>query len=104
MSKAVLHATQLASSLILIARYWNFPEFLSFLSIVFIVTVTLILVFKKEKDNEDYVVQERAESNLTITGTYVLLWKILKIRSMQLVGLFLLTRLVSHALNSFWPT
>lgn len=61
---------------------------------MFIVTVVLILIFKKENDNLDPKRVDQ-ESTLNITQTYALLWKIMKIRPIQMLIIFLLTRLVS---------
>ena len=79
-----------------------FADFIFYWALAFFVTTTVLLICKKEDNSELRGVCD--ERRLGIGETYLHLWKILKIRSMQLVGLFLLTRLVSRALNSFRPT
>ena len=77
----------------------NFPlQFLLFWSVVFAVSTTLVLFFKREK-------KESAEvdaKHMNVISSYRSLWKILRLRNVQILALFLLTvriGMAAHALN-----
>ena len=65
-----------------------FVGFMQFFGVVFIITTTLVLVFKKEHDVSTH---ECLEDSLTLTQTYKLVWKILKLKSVQQLSILLLT-------------
>lgn len=68
--------------------------------IVFIVSTTLVLFFKKEKDDQNTSESEKQplnkkdislEENLTVSQTYKLMWKILWLGPIQKMILILMT-------------
>jgi MFS transporter, PAT family, solute carrier family 33 (acetyl-CoA transportor), member 1 len=66
--------------------------------ILFILITTLIAIFKKEKDNrleDDHV-------KLNIVQNYSLLWDILKLPSIQLLAISLLTAKVIPFYNAYF--
>lgn len=64
--------------------------FLWFWGLVFLVTTTLVAIFKTEQDQATKN-QEEKEENLNIVETYKLLWKIVNLRPMKILAAILLT-------------
>lgn len=78
--------------------YKCFSDFTFFLSVLFLVTTTLILKFKEEKRDEDIEIDlTKVETNrhANVKETYMHLWRILKIRIIQMMITFILTWHVS---------
>lgn len=69
------------------ALFFTSAQFLVFWAIIFAVTTTLILLFKKEKKESLQV----TEGHMDIFESYRNLWRILKLRNVQILALFLLT-------------
>ncbi|CAF1057748.1 unnamed protein product [Brachionus calyciflorus] len=72
-------------------------EFMHFFGVVFIVSTTLILFFKQEKNNYK---DESLESNLSISETFGLLTKIVKLEPVQQLLLILFTCKIAFATSS----
>lgn len=60
-----------------------------FFGIVFLVSTTLVLIFKKEEDT--HTNENSLESKLTVRQTYNLMWKILWLVPVKKMILILLT-------------
>ncbi len=60
---------------------------MKFFGIVYIVSTTLILIFRKEKINS----HENIHSEMTISKTFKSLWQILKLKPIQQFIIILLT-------------
>ncbi|XP_053204545.1 acetyl-coenzyme A transporter 1-like [Panonychus citri] len=71
------------------------PGFLYFWSIVFLITTSLVWIFKREKPEKT---NQSAEEE-TILGTYLMLIKILKLKSIQSFAIILLTCKVAFAIT-----
>ncbi len=72
--------------------FFSFLGFMQFFGALFLVTTTLVMIFKKEKECDP---NESLEDSLTLAQTYKLVWKILKLKSVQQLSLLLLTFKVS---------
>ena len=73
-------------------------EFMQFFGVVFLITTTFVLIFKREKDGD---LHESIEDNLTLIQTYKLVWQILKLKSVQVLAIFLMTFKVNYDLIFF---
>ena len=71
----------------------TFSDFIFFWAIMFVVTTTLVLLFKREVDTDD--IENNNERKLSIKETYGYLWKIIRMRPIQEIALFLFTWQVS---------
>lgn len=72
--------------------YILYLEFMKFFGIVFLITTTLIMIFKKETDNSSPVSPTKSiEDTLSLKQTYKIVWRILCLPSVQLLGLILIT-------------
>ena len=61
---------------------------MQFFGVLFLITTTLVLIFKKEKQCNP---SESLEDSLTLVQTYKLVWKILKLKSVKELCLLLIT-------------
>ncbi len=61
---------------------------MQFFGVVFIVTTTLILIFKHEKSSES---QQIIENKLNFKDTYRLVWKILNISCVKKLAVIIFT-------------
>ena len=73
-----------------------FPGFLYFWGVVFIITTTLVTIFKKEKNDPRSVDNE---SEQTVSEMYVLLWKVVRLPTVVSLGVILLTCKVRTVLS-----
>lgn len=68
------------------------PDFLWFWGIVFLVTTTLVAMFKKEDAGRpDETSKDHEDEDLSITQSYALLWRIINMRPIKILALVLLT-------------
>lgn len=66
---------------------------MQFFGIVFLVSTTFILLFKKEETNDNI---ETIEDKLTLTETYKLVWDIFTLSSVRKYAFLLLTCRVNY--------
>ncbi|RWS28600.1 acetyl-coenzyme A transporter 1-like protein [Leptotrombidium deliense] len=72
----------------------NLSGFLYFWSIIFLVTTTLVMLLKREtNDNPEQ------ETEMTVTQTYSMLYRILRLKSVQLFVVILLTCKIGFAIS-----
>lgn len=70
--------------------------FLYFWGIVFLITTTIVAIFKREKHPRE---EDHEETELNIMESYMLLWKIIKMKPVQILAVILLT--VKIAFSAF---
>lgn len=77
-----------------------------FFGIVFLVTTTLVMLFKHEKDNSEQPESKKSrekksfEENLTVTGTYKMMWRILWLEPIKKLVIILMTVKIGFAVES----
>lgn len=69
---------------------------MKFFGVVFIVTTSLVLLLKKEKESDP---SESIEDNLTLGQTYKLVWQIINLPGVRKLAIFLLTCKVCNKLK-----
>ena len=71
---------------------------MKFFGIVFLITTTLVLIFKKENSDKR---ETTLEDSLTLSQTYKLVWEILKIPGVRKLSVLLLTCKVCNYIFKF---
>lgn len=74
---------------------------MKFFGVVFLVTTTLVMIFKKETNNSEETdgYHHSIEDSLTLCQTYKIVWRILCLPSVQILGLILITCKVKYYCN-----
>ncbi|KAK2716881.1 acetyl-coenzyme A transporter 1-like [Artemia franciscana] len=77
-------------------------SFLSFWGVVFMITTTLVWLFKTEKESNEHLIEdekdhEEVEEERGVKETYKLLWHIIKLPSVKILAVFLLTCKIGFA-------
>lgn len=75
-----------------------------FFGIVFLISTTLVMIFKKEVDNSQSETKKQSKSledNLSVKQTYGLMWQILWLAPIKSMILILLTVKVTFILFDF---
>ncbi|CAF0971281.1 unnamed protein product [Brachionus calyciflorus] len=78
-------------------------KFMYFFGLVFLVSTTLVLIFKKEEESDSEFESKKEvslEENLTVTQTYKLMWKILWLVPVKKMILILMTVKIGFAAES----
>lgn len=79
---------------------------MNFFALVFIITTTCVMLFKKETEtssrgaSEDELKKQNIEDNLSIYGTYKLMWKLLLLAPVKQFILILLTQNVIYYIQT----
>ena len=82
------------------------------MSLVFIITTTLIMIFKKEGDDSENKIEIREEEcleslnnyedHLTIKSTYLLMWELLKLTPFRKLTFILITMRIAFATENMF--